>query len=84
MPHFMNQEESLLWDRIWNEFDPEAQKKIKRIEVEYSRDILGPCVYVRINLDTNFSFDLRDKLRRKIQAILDVEQPHLVSYIRFV
>lgn len=73
-----------MWDRIWTDLDAETQKKVKRLEVEYGRDILGPCAYVRVNLADQFSFELRDKLRRKIQAILDVEQPNLVSYIRFV
>jgi hypothetical protein len=82
--HFMNMEESLLWDKIWVSLKADLRENIHKMEVEFGKDTLGPCVYVRVKLNKGFAFEILDTLKRKIQRLVDVEQPDLVSYIRFL
>jgi hypothetical protein len=78
---FKTEEEGWLLEKIASDLDVE----VTSLEVRYEKNVLSNfAVYVVVSLGKNFSFDLKDRVRRKIRKVVTAEQPTADLFVRFV
>jgi len=78
---FKTEEEGWLLKKI----EAELVEPVASLEVRYEKNVLSSfAIYVVVSLGKNFSFDLRDRVRRKIRKVVTADQPTADVFIRFV